>query len=327
MRVQRYASNCLPTSSTERSGLTLIELLVVIGIVSLLACILVPAVQAAREASRRLNCISNLRQLGTAMHAYNAVHDMFPPSQLKTRATWSSECISEHTFLLPYLEQTGLFNSVNMCFSSIEWAELPTLENRTARNTRVSVFICPSDSNQHLLNSYRFNRGRLVRSGRGSQFDGPFNIFIVPGESTVTDGLSRTAFVSERIGGSFAPGRADLRRDIKQPVGNGVHYRSDDEYIPYCLQAEAESWTSTAGRFWLYSSYTDTHYNHNGGPNDPRPTCTAFIAHDNGFGLHPPRSFHPGLVNVLFGDGHVEGVSDAIAETVWRALGTPNRGD
>ena len=73
----------------------------------------------------------------------------------------------------------------------------------------------------------------------------------------------------------------------------------------FAFQRTAEYWTTTAGKYWLYSNMSDTHYNHNGVPNDPRPSCNANIANDNGFGLHPPKSFHYACVNVLFGDGHV----------------------
>ena len=90
----------------------------------------------------------------------------------------------------------------------------------------------------------------------------------------------------------------------------------------------ALGWNCTAGRYWLFGDFVNTGYNHNGTPNDRRPTCGPVTAAKGGAGgLDPPRSFHPGVVNLLFGDGHVEPVHDSISQAVWSALGTYNFGD
>ena len=80
----------------------------------------------------------------------------------------------------------------------------PNVVNRTARNTRLSVFLCPSDGEPHHLNSYRFNEGAHVAT-TWNGFDGPFGVGMLPSEATITDGLAQTGFVSERVGGSFSP--------------------------------------------------------------------------------------------------------------------------
>ncbi len=74
----------------------------------------------------------------------------------------------------------------------------------------------------------------------------------------------------------------------------------------------------TSGRYWFFYGMHQTDYGHSGRPNDLRPTC--FWGYSNG--LHPPRSYHPGGVNVLLGDGHVEFIKDSIQQNVWVALGT-----
>ena len=199
------------------SGMTLIELLVVIGIIGLLVALLIPAVQGVREVGRRAQCMSNLKQLGLALNSYCSTHQMFPPSHM-TRAGQLGiidQC-SEITFLLPYLEQQPLFSSINFAFNTVDTADGPSVENHTARNTRLDVLLCPSDGEPHHLNNYRFNRGRWRVAVR-HQFDGPFRLSLdryLPTPAAITDGLSRTAFVSERIGGTFNTG-IGWPRDVK----------------------------------------------------------------------------------------------------------------
>lgn len=315
----------------NQRAFTLVEVLVVIGIIGLLAGLLLPAVQSARESARRVQCVSHLRQLGVAMHSYYEVHGMFPPSHLEPITGWgvSPNHMSNLTFLLPHLEQQPLFSAINMDFAQVDGPDSPVVENRTARRTTLALFLCPSDGEPNHRNSYRFNRGRLVGSsdnplGPAMRCDGPFCLDVTPNAQTITDGLSRTAFVSERVGGSFRVGQADSVRDTKyvEVAGSaGSLFPSDELYISYCVPGTAKWWNYTNGRYWIYNWMYNTEYNHNGSPNDPRPSC----GYKNGLQL--PRSYHPGIVNVLFGDGHVETVADSINQRVWVAMGTRDGGD
>ena len=260
------------------------------------------------------------------MQGYETMHGMFPPSELESvrGGGWSTNRVSGFAFLLPHLELVPLYDAINMSFAHIDGPDYPILENRTARRTVVASFLCPSDGVKDCRISYRFNHGRLV-SGRPLPFDGPFGIGVTPSAAAIRDGLTRTAFVSERIGGSFVAGSAQPARDVKFPAASPQPLLSDEEFIPYCLAAPAAQWEVKSGRYWLYNDIIDTGYNHNGTPNDRRPTCSGAVWKGSGF--HPPRSHHPGRVNVLFGDGHVEAVADSIAPGVWSALGTYDAGD
>jgi prepilin-type N-terminal cleavage/methylation domain-containing protein/prepilin-type processing-associated H-X9-DG protein len=307
-------------------GFTLIELLVAVAVIGILIGLLLPAVQSAREAARRAQCASNLRQIGIALNSYESDYQMFPPAYLfpagKSFGVMSVNHTSAFVRLLPFLEQRAVFDSINMELHWLDGPSNPIVENRTARAALLSVLMCPSDGEPNHHNSYRFNDGRRGTAGAWPH-DGPFATGRSPTPASITDGLSRTAFLSEHIGGSFRDSDPDPSTDIKVPVDwPGAILPPDDVYIPYCLETPAKGWFLYEGRYWFYEGFGYTSYNHNGAPNDRRPSCGGSI-----FGLLPPRSRHPHVVNVLYGDGHVESVQSSIQQQVWRALGSCNAGD
>lgn len=136
---------------TGRFGFTLVELLVVIAIIGILVGLLLPAVQAAREAARRMQCSNNLKQIGLAMHNYESAHRRFPPGFIsRVTGVWpggGNDPIPEvgpgwsfFALILPQIEQTNLHNTINF--------NLPIANpvNLVARSTRVKEYQCPSDT-------------------------------------------------------------------------------------------------------------------------------------------------------------------------------------
>src|SRR4051794_29764845 len=143
----------------DSRGFTLIELLVVIAIIAVLIALLLPAVQAARESARRIQCTNNLKQLGLALHNYHSSLNCFPVGFLYPTSTTGLLAPALHyrwsvlAQMSPYLEQTNIYNALNMnwpiaagpggAFGTPAWTPFPA--NTTVMAAKVNVFLCPSD--------------------------------------------------------------------------------------------------------------------------------------------------------------------------------------
>jgi prepilin-type N-terminal cleavage/methylation domain-containing protein/prepilin-type processing-associated H-X9-DG protein len=130
-------------------GFTLIELLVAIAIISVLIALLLPAVQAAREAARRVQCTNNLKQIGLALHNYHEANQTFPPGAIDTRLV-TGKTIANGGFgvlarLLPYLEQSAIYDAQNFSLNVINGPP-GVWTNSTSIHTRITGFLCPSDT-------------------------------------------------------------------------------------------------------------------------------------------------------------------------------------
>ena len=158
----------MDTKPRSLHGFTLIELLVVITIIGILIALLLPAVQAAREAARRLQCSNNFKQIGLALLNYESAHGSFPPAKIYIDSprwfvgpTWSA-------FILPFIESTSLYEQYDYSqgYSSpgdgfVVFGE-PT--NVLVGGYRIAVYICPSDPQDEIIHlGTRGNGGRILR--------------------------------------------------------------------------------------------------------------------------------------------------------------------
>ncbi|WP_165075881.1 DUF1559 domain-containing protein [Paludisphaera rhizosphaerae] len=137
---------------SARRGFTLIELLVVIAIIAVLIALLLPAVQAAREAARRMQCTNNLKQLGLGIANYMDVNNVTPMHQYRHAAEGGAGYTGDHAWycaLLPFVEQTAMYNNLNMVYTD-QWVYSgplmgPNPTENTVIRASVSTFLCPSD--------------------------------------------------------------------------------------------------------------------------------------------------------------------------------------
>jgi len=139
-------------STGRRRGFTLIELLVVIAIIAVLIALLLPAVQAAREAARRSQCTNNIKQIGLAMHNYHQATGVFPQGHSQSAAlpNYSNAAYASWTewgpqaMMLPYMEQSPIYNAINFSFCS--GYSYGAYCNVTSANKLISAYMCPSDT-------------------------------------------------------------------------------------------------------------------------------------------------------------------------------------
>jgi prepilin-type N-terminal cleavage/methylation domain-containing protein/prepilin-type processing-associated H-X9-DG protein len=344
----------------RRQGFTLIELLVVIAIIGVLIALLLPAVQAAREAARRMQCTNNLKQIGLALHNYHSALGCLPFGKgnnymavlpnAPIYARWST-----HSQILPYLEQKPLYDSINfnlppempsldtMGMGFMPAFQDPNRENATASRAVISAFLCPSDAatggDWPAGNNYVGNEGtwlcdlcdQMPSPIPGEQARGPFYNLSCVNLSSLSDGTTQTAFFSEKIRGKGTPSfRSDMFQ-IPNQMTMADTYTTCNALTP----SMAMTLTSRLGACWVIGDMTCSTYNHVSGPNSR--TCAGMPDTMGGMGgmgsmtnmavQLPPSSYHPGGANVLMGDGSVRFVKDSISLPAWRALSTRNGGE
>ena len=172
---------------TDRSGFTLVELLVVIAIIGILVGLLLPAVQAAREAARRMSCSNNLKQLGLAFHNFESARKQLPtslrpPSNISGSTEQSR--VSVLTDLLPYMEYSTIYNSYN---KGINWN---SGTNIPLSQTRIPTFICPSNPDGGVLDTAPPSTSAAFVPGIAAVTDYSPIFGIAPGVFTQLLGLS-----------------------------------------------------------------------------------------------------------------------------------------
>ncbi len=215
----------------SRRGFTLIELLVVIAIIAVLIGLLLPAVQAAREAARRSQCVNNLKQIALALHNYESTNSSFPLggnparniqnlAEIRSWGAWSAQ-----SMLLPYVEQGPVYNSMNFMIVA-RGSGLGEQMNNTGITTRIASFLCPSSplpSSGAFLgkpwpgNNYFASAGASLQwlGTAGNRPNGPFAVGGQPtGLRDMTDGTSNTIAFGERRTGDFNDSKDTLPGDI-----------------------------------------------------------------------------------------------------------------
>ena len=333
-----------PPAPPNRAGFTVVELLVVCAVVGLLAALILPAVQASREAARATACRNNLKQFGLALHNHQAARG-YLPGAVRDRPGDGSGVTYEYSpqaRLLPHLGAGALAEAVDVQVPRVNREGPPFSE---WDDVTVPAFLCPSDGGPTAgAVSYRINTGGSIFFEHrwrdewtppgwpsAGQF-GPFAGFRGKCDAAVRDGLSQTAAMSEKLRGD-GPGGFDRRAGVWLTGRYNIEprYPGNEEFLEICAAAPAAPSKSFAyaGRSWVQPGFFHTWYNHAAGPNAPMPDCDV---HGYPFpvslgGVYRAASAHPGGVNLLLLDGAVRFVNDDIDLDTWKALATRAGGD
>jgi prepilin-type N-terminal cleavage/methylation domain-containing protein/prepilin-type processing-associated H-X9-DG protein len=324
-----------------RRAFTLIELLVVIAIIAVLIALLLPAVQAAREAARRAQCTNDLKQIGLAAHNYHSAVNSLPWGDLTGYWNdWSAVAL-----MLPYLEQSPLYNAINFN-SALQNAAIPgNPVNTTVQNATLSVVLCPSDLDR-LTNAqghvnYVPNSGAdPTVYGTGSVWAGPYGVLAtagcgVPGRSVVTfasitDGLSQTSAFAEKVKGVGVTNAPDSARPSSTYYSVAASAATSPQaFYTACkapgLAVAAPLQNYAAGSWWYSGQPISSMYTHVMPPNSNNCEFDTYGFAPNG--ALTASSRHPGGVNVMMCDGSVRFVKSSVAPQTWWALGTMAGGE
>lgn len=314
-------------------GFTLTELLVSLAVTGLLLALILPAVQAAREAARRTQCRSNLHQIGLALANYESLHGMWPAGSFEALTSWE-------VAILPEIGESALFQQVDFQqgYFSTSGTVYPTA---AIAHVPIRLYLCPSDSAPEVSSTappvaatnYVGNSGTgLLANTYG--YDGMFghdyewNPRYADGRvrlATVTDGLSTTAAVAEILHSVINKSDDRLRVVWNTPVQYSEseinQFRTACAGVPHDPISAGWHGNSTAhGWEWVRGELGWSMYNHMLPPMQPSCFDQTSVQH----GIYSAASAHQAMTNVLFADGHVQAISAAIDARIWAGLGSRN---
>jgi len=337
----------------KTSGFTLVELLVVIAIIGILISLMLPAVQAAREAARRMTCTNNMKNIGLSFHNYHDALKGLPPGGIiAPNKWWNWYSPSWEMRVLPYIEQSALYDGIaagsyksdpnivswacNACDVKIDGTDIWPC--RDYMRAQISVFVCPSQGTPSIApeisvqpewsryrHNYVVNFGPKDYNFRAAAWSPwPFEDFSWP------EGSSNPDFVYRVSGVPFGLDTFTTFATVSDGLSNTIFLA---EVTPSTSQPNDTRYGDTM--LSIGAGYTAYHTPNSIGPDinelcwpagavgkGGKATCTAQTAGNQLSQRVTARSFHTGGVNVAMGDGSVNFVSDTISLHVWRSFAT-----
>ncbi len=297
-----------------RFGFTLVELLVVIAIIGVLIALLLPAVQQAREAARRMQCSNNLRQVGLACHNYHDTYRTFAPGRLQysgVDSTGSSTTIVTGflAMILPFVEQGNLGDVYKNKYG------FDDVINQPAANTEVDIYLCPSAPGNRKTPIYAgWNMGWTTDvgsldpnlTGIATDYQGVRGIHIIDDQGNHSDANSKAGILSEN---------ATKFRDITDGTSNTI--------MLFEMAGKPTNWQSgkqvevTNAQFYGYGPWIGNNgvmiwnYSSDGSQKGGASADCKYYINKNNEGA--PYSFHPGVVIVMMADGSTRSLQETIA--------------
>jgi prepilin-type processing-associated H-X9-DG protein len=313
------------------------------ALVGILIALLLPAVQAAREAARDSQCQNNLKQLGIALHNFENARRVLPsgaeskiyapvPSTPYTFYRWSVLA-----YLTPFLENTQAYNSLDLTVPLYTNTFGIFPQNLAGVNLYIPDFMCPTDRNERVSTAfgptnYAACSGTGMGGGTPFDTDGLFYINSRTRLKEVTDGISKTIAMSESVLGVDPPSMFVTRSSIDPRFVYSFSFT-----VPMttatCSTATQWNYQDPRGFAWVNGEIRSGIFNNYWTPNTAEIDCVSAMTGGpltqrySAYGWRAARSLHPGGVNVLMADGSVHRVSDEIALNVWQAIATRAGGE
>jgi prepilin-type N-terminal cleavage/methylation domain-containing protein len=344
----------LPAVSTRKRGaFTLVELLVVIAIIGILVALLLPAIQAAREAARRTKCVNNLKNIGLAMLNYESSKKTYPPSSTIADDI-STNGLSWHVLILPYIEEASVSDTIKKALDDYRKANSgkdPDVYSSVFSQANLAdfnLYQCPSDTAIEIVDKFNSSLKSASYAGVTGSYISRFNDPTCPSDYKHANYLKTPCVTRLNIDGVLFPGGSVEVTVSKITDGTSKTLMVGERWYQLRVWTAGNYYSSKPGGGIKTStptsvpcgSYSSAAKNIDGRvpPNPNLEVVGGYTNHDNSkdrpplsnvpgktqFNDLPFASFHKGIVNFVRADGGITTIQDDIAPDVYNAYGSRN---